>query len=306
MSFKYTTRPRALVAGVVAVTALCIASVGALQAQAAGSEVAVGSLAIVSGTATGSISGLQPNGQVTIDGNTQQVDQSGTVTLTSSPLDGDGKLTIGFTDAQGTPQTVVVDLTDSITGLPLTPAQITDPIANTTKDVRITVADSGSGGAGSGGTGSGGSSSGGNSGNNTNAAPAGAVATPAGVSIPASSVIAGQARLVIANVKFNPTTVRSRTKPIRVELTVKDTRGFLVRDAIVFVRGVPEKRVLAVKEARTNQLGVVAFTLKPTKLLPLRAGGRLTVFTRARKAGEPINGGVSTRRLVSLRLAQPR
>lgn len=304
MRFKYTRRPHALVAGVVALTALCIASVGALQAQAAGSEIAVGSLAIVSGTATGSISGLQPNGQVTIDGNTQQADQSGTVTLTSSPLDGDGKLTIGFTDVQGKQQTVAVDLTDSITGLALTPAQIKDPIANTTKDVRITVADGGPGGTGSGGTGSGGSSSGGSSGGN--AAPAGALATPAGTSIPASSVVAGQARLVIASVKFNPTTVRSRTKPIRVELTVKDTRGFLVRDAIVFVRGVPENRVLAVKEARTSQRGVVAFTLKPTKLLPLRAGGRLTVFTRARKAGEPINGGVSTRRLVSLRLAQPR
>ena len=294
MSYKYTTRPRTLVAGLVALAALCIASVGALQAQAAGSEIAVGSLAIVSGNATGSISGLQPNGQVTIDGNTQQADQSGTVTLTSAPLDGDGKLTIDFLDAQGKPQTVAVDLTDTLTGLPLTPAQIKDPIANTTKDVRVSVTDSGSGGSGSGGS----------SGNN--AAPAGAIATPAGVSIPASSVVAGQARLVIAGVKFNPSIVRSRTKPIRVQLTVKDTRGFLVRDAIVFVRGVPERRVQAVKEARTNQNGVVVFNLKPTKLLPLRAGGRLTVFTRARKAGEPINGGVSTRRLVSLRLAQPR
>lgn len=107
---------------------------------------------------------------------------------------------------------------------------------------------------------------------------------------------------MIANVKFNPTTVRSRTKPIRAQLTVKDTRGYLVRDAIVLIRGVPENRVHSVKEARTNQQGVVVFSLKPTKLLPLRPGGRLTIFTRARKAGEPINGGVSTRRLVSPQL----
>ncbi len=95
-------------------------------------------------------------------------------------------------------------------------------------------------------------------------------------------------------------------KPIRVQLLVKDTRGYLIRDAIVFVRGTPENRVRPVAEVRTNREGLAVLTLKPTKLLPLRAGGRLTVFTRARKAAEPINGGVSTRRLVSLRLAKQR
>ena len=288
--------PRAAAGVVVALTVLCVALAGALQAQAAGSELAVGQLAIVSGTATGSISGLSANAQVTIDGRTQQTDQNGTVTLNAAPLDGDGKLTIGFTDTQGRQQTVAVDLTDSVTGLPLTPAQLLDPIANTTQPIRVVI---GEGGTDGGGSGTGGGNTGGGS-------PAGSMATPAGTSIPASSVVAGQARLVIAGVKFNPTTVRSRRKPIRATLTVKDTRGFLVRDAIVFVRGAPENRLLEVKEARTNQQGVVVFNLKPTKLLPLRKGARLTVFTRARKAGEPINGGVSTRRLVSVRLAPAR
>lgn len=298
MSYKHHAGRRPLAGFVVALAVLAVALVGALQAQAASTEVAVGPLAIVSGTATGSISGLSPNGQVTIDGNTQQVDQTGTVTLNAAPLDGDGKLTIGFTDAQGQPQTVVVDLTDSITGLPLSPAEILDPIANTTQPVRVSVGEDGTDGGGGGGSGDRSTAGGGT--------PAGATTTPAGISIPASSVAAGQARLVIASVRFNPTTVRSRTKPIRVTLTVKDTRGFLVRDAIVFVRGAPENRLLRANEARTNEQGVVVFNLKPTKLLPLRRGARLTVFTRARKAGEPINGGVSTRRLVSVRLAPAR
>ena len=290
MLSKHRARPRARIGVVVAAALLVACFTAVLGAQAATSEVAVSPLTVVNGTATGTISGLAGNSQVTVDGQTQQADQNGVVALDAAPLDGDGVLTLGFTDTDGKPQKVTVDLTDSISGLPLSLGQIADPIASTTRDVRVTTGDSTSGGSGSSGTGS--------------STPAGAVATPTGVSIPASSVVAGQARLVIAGVRFNPTIVRSRTKPIRVQLTVKDTRGFLVRDAIVFVRGVPERRVLPVAEVRTNQQGVAVVTLRPTKLLPLRPGGRLTVFTRARKAGEPVNGGVSTRRLVSLRLAK--
>jgi hypothetical protein len=281
--------------GGLAVSALLLAGFTlALGAQAASSQVAVSPLTIINGTANGSISGLAANSEVNVDGHTQQTDQNGRLTLNGAPLDGDGVLTLGFTDPNGKPQSIDVDLSDATTGLPLTPAQIRDPLANTTRGVSFTTGDSSSG---SGGSGTGGS-------NSSGSTPAGAVATPTGISIPASSVVVGQARLAIAAVKFNPTTVRSRTKPIRAQLVVKDTRGYLVRDAIVFVRGVPEKRVHAVGEVRTNREGVAVLTLKPTKLLPLRPGGRLTIFTRARKAGEPVNGGVSTRRLVSLRLAK--
>ena len=300
---------RAHAAGLAATALLCAGLAGAVQAQAATGELAVGSLAIVSGTATGSISGFAPNAQVTVDGRTQQADQNGIVTLSSAPLDGDGVLTIGFTDTQGAPQQVVVNLTEALSGLPLTPAQLLDAVPDVTRDVRATFGESDAGGgSGTGGGTGGGTGTGAGTGGGTGtggSAPAGAVATPVGISIPASSVVAGQARLVIAGVRFDPTTVRSRTKPIRAKITVKDTRGFLVRDAIVLIRGVPEGRLLPVAEARTSQTGVVVFQLRPTKRLELKAGGRLNMFTRARKAGEPVNGGVSTRRLVSLRLARP-
>jgi hypothetical protein len=307
MYSTHWARSRARIGAAVGSALLLAGFTAVLGAQAATSEVAVSPLAIVSGTATGEISGLAANSQVMVDGQSQQADQNGVVKLSAAPLDGDGVLTLGFTDTEGKPQQVNVDLTDAITGLPLSPAQIADPIVNTTRDVRVTTGDSGTGGGGgSGGNGSGGSSGSGGANSSGSSTPSGAVSTPAGVSIPASSVTAGQARLVIASVTFSPTTVRSRTKPIRVQLTVKDTRGFLIRDAIVFVRGVPERRVHPVAEVRTNKQGVAVVTLRPTKLLPLRTGGRLTVFTRARKAGEPVNGGVSTRRLVSVRLAKQR
>ncbi len=287
------SRPR--FRGIVVLALLAVGCGAVVGAQAATSKIDVSPLTIVNGTANGSISGLTANGQVSVDGHTQQADQNGTVTLNAAPLDGDGVLTIGFTDANGNPQTVKVDLTDAVTGLPLTPGQITGPITSTTKGVSVTTED----------TSSGAGSSGGSASNSSGGTPAGATQTSAGVSIPASSVVAGQALLEIANVKFTPNIVRSHITPIRVQLTVKDTRGYLVRDAIVYVRGVPERRLRPAAEVRSNAEGVAVVTLKPTKLLPLRPGGRLTIFTRARKAGEPINGGVSTRRLVSLRLAAP-
>jgi hypothetical protein len=189
--------------GGLAVSALLLAGFTlALGAQAASSQVAVSPLTIINGTANGSISGLAANSEVNVDGHTQQTDQNGRVTLNGAPLDGDGVLTLGFTDPNGKPQTVKVDLSDAVTGLPLTPGQIGDPLANTTRGVNFSTGDSSSGGGGStGGTGGG---------NSAGSTPAGAVATPTGISIPASSVVVGQARLAIAAVKFNPTTVRSR------------------------------------------------------------------------------------------------
>ena len=159
-----------------------------IGAQAESSEVTVSPLAIINGTASGTISGLAANGQVTVDGQTQQADQNGRLTLNSAPLDGDGVLTLGFTDPNGSPQTVAVDLSDSVTGLPLTPTQIGDPLANTTRGISFSTGDAAGGGSGgsggSGGTGSGGSGSG--------SIPAGAVATQSDVSIPASASSPGR------------------------------------------------------------------------------------------------------------------
>lgn len=191
MLSTHWARPRVRI-GAIAFTALLLAGFTAvLGAQAATSEVAVSPLTIVSGTANGTIDGFAANSQVDVDGHTQQADQNGRVTLVSAPLDGDGVLTLGFTDPDGKPQTVNVDLTDAVTGLPLTPGQVGGPLASTTRAVSFTTGSStpsgGGGSTGGGGTGGGGTGGGSGSGST----PAGAVTTPAGVSIPASSVVAG-------------------------------------------------------------------------------------------------------------------
>ena len=68
--------------------------------------------------------------------------------------------------------------------------------------------------------------------------PAGAIRLPSGrVSIPVTSVTLPE-RLIVETVRFNPNPVRSRA-PITVQFRVADTRGYIVRDALVFVRSTP-------------------------------------------------------------------
>lgn len=311
-----------LVAGTV--VALALAS----QARPATSEIVVGPLAIASGTATGQISGFQAGSQVAVDGSTFVVDGQGVVTLNAAPLDGDGSLTIQFTDAQGQPQTATLQLTDASSGLPLSPAEVLDPIVSMTPQVRLGFGDvsqsgttgDGSGGSGdTGGTGSrpegsgggadadGGTGESGGSGTSQPEAPSGAIRLGDGrVSIPASGVTA-PARLVIERVSFSPMILRSRKQTVTATVHVMDTRGFVVRDARVYLRGVPERRIRPAAEKATRMDGTASFRLIPTKLLPLRRGGTLVIFVRARKPGEPTVAGTSTgRRLVQLRLSTPR
>jgi hypothetical protein len=134
--------------------------------------------------------------------------------------------------------------------------------------------------------------------------PAGSIRLPEGLtSIPASSVALPN-RLVISQVQFNPPVIRSRA-PFTGRFRVTDTRGFVVRDALVFVLGVPYNRIGQAPEQTTNMEGWAQFELRPTAQLPLRRGYFIVMFVRARKQGDSALAGVSTRRLVQVRVARP-
>jgi hypothetical protein len=113
-------------------------------------------------------------------------------------------------------------------------------------------------------------------------------------------------RLVIKHVVFTPAIVRSLRQPITIRYRVLDTRGMVVRDAAVWMRTLPLQVVTPVKTKRTSMTGWVTFTVRPTKALKLKQGGRVNIFVRASTPGQPIIGGTSTRRLVSLRTAAAR
>jgi hypothetical protein len=134
--------------------------------------------------------------------------------------------------------------------------------------------------------------------------PVGAVRLASGLtSVPASSVTAPH-RLVISSVEFSPTVIRSRV-PFTGRFRVTDTRGFAVRDALVYVLGVPYNRIGQASEQATDMEGWATIQLAPTARLPLRNGYSIVMFVRARKQGDDLLAGVSTRRLVQVRVARP-
>ncbi len=135
------------------------------------------------------------------------------------------------------------------------------------------------------------------------ALPAGAIKLPNGkYSIPVTSVALPQ-RLVIDSIKFTPSVVRSRATTIDLRVHVSDTRGFYVRDALVFARSTPLVTT-AGGEPKTAQDGWVTIRFRPKTNFPLKNGYSVQFFVRARKQGENVLAGVTNRRLVQVRTAR--
>jgi hypothetical protein len=133
--------------------------------------------------------------------------------------------------------------------------------------------------------------------------PDGVIVLPGGEkSIPATSVPADQ-NLVVDQVHFVTSPIRSRTAPFEVQVRVKDTRGFVIRDALVFLRSTP----LVTKNAQdqaTDQSGWVRLTVTPERDFPaLRNAYNLQFYVKVHRKGDPVLGGITGTRLVQVPLA---
>jgi hypothetical protein len=104
-------------------------------------------------------------------------------------------------------------------------------------------------------------------------------------------------RLVIDKVGFSPNPVVSRS-PIVARFHVADTKGLSVQGALVYVLGLPYGWTYSAPEQPTDATGWATISITPTRNMPLRRGNALVLFVRARKPGENLLAGVSTRRLV--------
>jgi uncharacterized protein YukE len=121
----------------------------------------------------------------------------------------------------------------------------------------------------------------------------------------AAKDVTGSERLSLSGFNVNtPQPIRS-SKPFSVTFHVTDTRGYLVRDALVSLIGLPYNRILTVPEQKTRKDGSVTFTLAPTKLQPVKLGARLVIFARARVEGQKILTGATSRRLVEIAFGAP-
>jgi hypothetical protein len=88
-----------------------------------------------------------------------------------------------------------------------------------------------------------------------------------------------------------------------VRFHVVSTSGRCVSGALVYAVGVPFDRLSREPEVQTGSDGwaTIDFQILPT--FKLRSGNLVVIFVRARKGGENVLAGVSTRRLVSVRVA---
>jgi hypothetical protein len=123
-------------------------------------------------------------------------------------------------------------------------------------------------------------------------------APPTSNVVDAESLRAGADRLVVAQVRFSPNPVTSRSQPITVRIQVTDTKGHLVRGALVFVRSVP-RRTTGGDRSPTGSDGWVTYQLQPLQTFPA-VNGNVQFFVKAYRAGDPVLAGIAGYRLVQV------
>lgn len=106
-------------------------------------------------------------------------------------------------------------------------------------------------------------------------------------------------RLVVSSVQFAP--ARIHRAPFTVRFRVSDTSGRLIDGALVYVVGLPYNWVSTAPEVATGPDGWATLTMRPSSAMPAR--GALVMFVRARKPGDDVLAGVSTRRLVQVSIS---
>jgi hypothetical protein len=103
--------------------------------------------------------------------------------------------------------------------------------------------------------------------------------------------------MIVAQVAFNPNPVRSRKRAITVRVKVQDTRGYVVRDALVFLRSTPLVTNASTQPTRID--GTVTFQVVPLASFPARRTA-VQFFVKAYRSGDPALAGVAGYRLVQV------
>jgi hypothetical protein len=125
----------------------------------------------------------------------------------------------------------------------------------------------------------------------------------AGASSVAIADVASPARLQITGVTSNPSVITRGTGLFTVTVHVSDTCGDPVQGAQVYMTGVPYHMVSIPTQQTSDANGSVSVQMKTMAGFPATPRQQLLVlFVRASRQGDPVLAGISTRRLVSLRV----
>jgi hypothetical protein len=108
------------------------------------------------------------------------------------------------------------------------------------------------------------------------------------------------ARLLIDRQNTNPSVVHRGTRELVVRYHVSACGGRSVQNALVYATAVPFNQLTIPGEQRTDKAGWAELHFRMLSGFPVSSNQQLIVlFVRARKSGENVLGGISTRRLFS-------
>jgi hypothetical protein len=133
------------------------------------------------------------------------------------------------------------------------------------------------------------------------APPRAANGCPAGDGVDQVSAISPPARLTVDTLRSDPQVVRRGTDTLVVRFHVTSTCGGPVQGAVVYATATPFNQFAIPPEARTDSGGWAELRFHRLAGFPVSNKQQLiAMFVRARKPGENLLGGISTRRLVSV------
>jgi hypothetical protein len=132
-------------------------------------------------------------------------------------------------------------------------------------------------------------------------APTGCPKLAAGAQAVTVADVAAPARLQVDQFQLTAGPITRGMTAFQVRFHVSDTCGQAVQGAQVYVTAVPYRQVSIPAETATDGGGWTTLTFNRQSGFPASRHQQLMVlFVRARRAGDPLLGGISTRRLISL------
>jgi hypothetical protein len=133
--------------------------------------------------------------------------------------------------------------------------------------------------------------------------PAPATGCPTGAGSVQVADVGSPARLLIDQQQTNPSIVNRGTSQLVVRYHVSACGGRSVQGALVYATAVPFNQLSIPAEQATNSDGWAELDFRMLAGFPASSKQQLiAIFARARKSGESLLSGISTRRLFSVRV----